>query len=331
MRSISVIVCSYNRCRSLAKALESIAAQELPPGVEWEVVVVDNNSKDATRQVVEEFCARFPNRFRYIFELQQGQSYARNTGIREARGEILVFTDDDLTMEPDWVRKLTANLRSGEWAGAGGRIVPANAFTRPHWLSLEGRYNMGGVLALFDLGGEARQLDRPPVGASMAFRTEVFQKYGVFRTDLGRKPGSLLCGEDTELGQRLMSAGERLRYEPSAVVYHDVPEERLQKKYFLQFWFDHGRTPIWAGGKRSSLCGIPWRYFRALDMAGRVLPRTLHWLLTVNPERRFHRKAFVWMTVGRIVEICQSPDQATKRNVGITTAKPNCDASDAAP
>ena len=85
---ITVILCTYNRCKRLAKALESVAASALPASVDWEVLVVDNNSKDETRQVIEEFCERYPARFRYVFEPRQGKSNALNTGIREARGEI---------------------------------------------------------------------------------------------------------------------------------------------------------------------------------------------------------------------------------------------------
>ena len=97
----TIIVCTYNRCKSLAKTLESIATLRVPGPVEWEVLVVDNNSTDQTRAVVEGFSCRYPSRFRYLFEPQQGKSCALNAGIQAARGEILAFTDDDVTVEPD--------------------------------------------------------------------------------------------------------------------------------------------------------------------------------------------------------------------------------------
>ena len=86
--NITVILCTYNRCRTLEKALTSVAASALPLSIEWEVLVVDNNSRDQTRDVVEDFCTRYPGRFRYLFEPHQGKSYALNTGIREARGDV---------------------------------------------------------------------------------------------------------------------------------------------------------------------------------------------------------------------------------------------------
>ena len=83
---ITLILCTYNRCQTLAKALGSVAASTLPDSLKWEVVVVDNNSTDQTREVIEDFCRRHPGRFRYVFEPQQGLSHARNAGIREAQG-----------------------------------------------------------------------------------------------------------------------------------------------------------------------------------------------------------------------------------------------------
>ena len=201
---ISIILCTYNRCRSLAKALDSIAASTFPTAVEWEVLVVDNNSRDQTSDVLEEFCRRYPGRFRYLFESQQGKSHALNAGIREARGDVLAFMDDDVTVEPTWLHNLTAALDSSEWAGSAGRILPEQTFSPPRWLSLEGRYALAH-LAVFDLGPAAGELTEPPFGNNMAFRKEMFEKYGGFRTDLGPRPGSEIRNEDTEFGRRLLS------------------------------------------------------------------------------------------------------------------------------
>ncbi len=125
---------------------------------------------------------------------------------------------------------------------------------------------MGGILALFDLGSEPIELDRPPFGTNMAFRKKMFERHGGFRLDLGPRPGSELRNEDTEFGRRLLTAGERLRYEPSATVYHRVPEERLTKGYFLKFCFDHGRASIREAGRRPDIWGIPRRYLTLLKI-----------------------------------------------------------------
>jgi len=301
---VSVILCTYNRSQSLAGTLASIAAQTLPASVEWEVLVVDNNSTDRTREVVEDFCRRYPDRFRYLFEPRQGLSYARNAGVREARGDILAFTDDDVTVEPTWLQNLTSALHNGGWAGAGGRILPVETFAAPSWLAPDGPYGMGGILcAHFDLGDTPHALDRAPYGVNMAFHKKVFEKYGGFRTDLGRTPGNLMGNEDTEFGRRLMKAGERLRYEPSAVVRHPVPDSRAQKDYFLSWWFDYGRALVREWGRGPSVLGIPRPYLNILKLLTiTMVQRTWRWMLALNRQRRFYYKCWVWVTAGQIQE-----------------------------
>jgi len=299
MVAISVVLCTYNRCESLATALQSAAALETPPASLLEVLVVDNNSRDRTREVVEDFVRMHPGRFRYIFEQRQGLANARNAGIRQARGEIIVFMDDDVSVDPEWVKVLTARLRTGEWAGAGGRIVPERKFSPPSWLSIK---NLGGVLALFDLGDQPGELRQSPYGANMAYRREVFEKHGGFRADLGRIGKNLLSGEDTEFGGRLLAAGERLWYEPSAVVFHSMQEDRLKKKYFLDWWFAYGRTLVRQDGKRPAIMGIPRGYFSMARLAVRLATNTVHWAFAVRPDNRFFRKVIVWMTAGQIAE-----------------------------
>jgi glycosyltransferase involved in cell wall biosynthesis len=301
---ITVVLCTYNRCHSLPKALDSVAASQLPDTVEWEVVVVDNNSTDQTREVVESFCRRYTGRFHYLYERQQGLSFARNAGVRGARGEIIAFTDDDLTVDPKWLFNLTGALDNGEWAGAGGRILPAEVFSLPRWLALDGPYGLAGPLyAGFDMGDRAHELKRPPHGACMAFRKSMFAKYGDFRTDLGASPGSALGNEDTEFGHRLMVGGERLRYEPLAVVYHEISKKRVSKGFFLNWWFDFGRAQVREAGKRPAIWGIPRHYITIPNVILTHLPkRTLQWLVALSPQKRFYRKCMVWIVAGWLAE-----------------------------
>ena len=303
---ITVILCTYNRCRSLVRALESAAALKLPEADEWEILVVDNNSTDKTREVVANFCRQYPGRFRYLFEPRQGKSHALNAGIREAHADVLAFMDDDVTVDPEWLRNLTASLHGGYWAGAGGRILPQQTFRPPPWLLLSERYALS-PLALFDPGSDTVELFEAPFGTNMAFRRGMFDKHGGFRTDLGPRPGSEIRSEDSEFAHRLLMAGEHLRYEHSAVVYHAVPESRLQKRYFLNWWFDKARADIRAYGdlarNKLHLKGVPLVLFR------RLTAWTVRWLFASNPARRFSCKVKVWLVAGQIQE---SYRQATK-------------------
>jgi len=299
---VTVILCTYNRCQELVNALNSAAASRLPESVKWEVLVVDNNSSDQTHEVVEGFRRQYPGRFRYIFEPQQGKSHALNAGIRETQSEILVFTDDDAIVEPDWLWNLASALQGGEWAGAGGRIIPVWPRPLPSWLSTDDPHTMGPFVA-FDPGTGAGPLTRPPYGANMAFRREAFEKYGGFLTELGPRPGSEIKGEDIEFGQRLLSAGERLRYEPCAVVRHPVPECRMQKMYVLRWWFWYGRAEVARSGPPSDakwlLGGVP------LYLLRRLMRWTLQWMISIRAPRRFSCKRNVWSIAGTVVACYQ--------------------------
>jgi glycosyltransferase involved in cell wall biosynthesis len=297
--NITVIVCTYNRCRMLPRALESLARSRVTSSVEWEVLVVDNNSRDDTPKVAAEFMLRYPGRFRYRFEEQPGKSHALNAGIQDATGEIVAFADDDVVVDERWLEQLTKPLLEGSWIGSGGRILPDWQHEPPRWLVLEGRYALA-PLAAFDLGTEAGELHEPPFGTSMAFRKDAFTKYGGFRTDLGPHPDSQIRSEDTEFGRRLIDAGERLWYEPSAIVFHPVAADRLRRSYFLDWWFDKGRAEIREFGVRPDVrrtaSGVPLYLIRTL------IKQLVRWVVTVEPKTRFARKTAVWQKAGQIAE-----------------------------
>jgi len=316
--TISVLVCTYNRAQKLTETLNSVIAQSLPDSYTWETVVVDNNSSDQTRQVVEELQHLFPDRIRYVFEPKQGISNARNAAIRESRGEILSFIDDDETADSNWLRNLTEHLHNGEWAGAGGRVLPSSDFVPPAWLQTN-EFFARGPLASFDLGETAGQLNEPPFGANMAFRREVFEKLGFFRTDLGRSGNNLISNEDTEFGRRVMAAGLRLRYEPSALTYHPVEACRLKRSYFLHWWFNKGRSDARELGYQANmgLFGVSFRL-----VAG-IVRRIGQWMVSIEPAVRFAYKIEVWNCVGQAVEsFCQRAIVKQRRRNSNPSAKP---------
>jgi glycosyltransferase involved in cell wall biosynthesis len=306
---ISVLICTYNRAHSLMKTLESVTAQSLPQGVDLEILVVDNNSNDGTRQVAENFRRQFQGRFRYVLEECQGISYARNTGIRESKGEILAFIDDDEIAAPVWLQNITSNLYSGDWAGAGGPVVSQWNWQPPAWWSDHSPFTLG-PLAAWASDPQVRLLAQPPVGANMAYRREAFDRFGVFRTDLGRVGKVLLHGEDTEFGRRLMAAGLRLCYEPSAITFHPVDKSRVSRKYFLDWWFNKGKSDI--------------REFADLFQMKRLFPILLRlfrdaaveaarWVITFDPARRFICVLKIWAYAGQAFEYYRQSSDAKKK------------------
>jgi glucosyl-dolichyl phosphate glucuronosyltransferase len=296
----TVIVCTFNRCQTLTGTLERLAKSVVPASTEWEVLVVDNNSSDATSDVVKGFCGRYPDRFRYIFEGRPGKSHALNSAIQQARGDVLAFLDDDVSMEPTWLGNIIADFCDGDWAGVGGRILPQWPCPPPSWFPENG-WSGRAPLGIFDLGLGARPLTDAPFGANMAFRRRVFEEHGLFRTDLGPGPNNKVRNnEDTEFGRRLLAAGERIRYAPAAVVYHPVDRDRLQKRYLLTWWFNKGRADIQENGIAADakwfICGIP------LSLLRKLATGILRWMLTLDRSRRFTRQASVRYFAGRVLE-----------------------------
>lgn len=297
---VSVVLCTYNRCKLLPLALESVAASVMPPGIHWEVVVVDNNSKDQTRAVIEEFCRRFPSCFRYLFEARPGKSYALNAGIDAANGTALAFMDDDVTVDPEWLANITAPiLKQKDIAGTGGRVVPSWMTSRPRWLKDDG-WAIAGPLVAFDRGDVGCTLEESPVGTNMAFPKRVFERYGGFRVDLGPSPHNEIRNEDSEFARRIFRGGERMNYVPNAIVYHPVTEDRLTKKYFQAWWFDKGRSEIRESGIPTDsgvrICSVPIPMFR------RLTRWLVQWMATPNAPARFECKLRAWYTAGVIRE-----------------------------
>jgi len=294
---IAVILCTYNRCESLARALESLAASRMPDTDHWRVLVVDNNSSDNTRAVIAGFRARFPGRFEYVFEAQQGKSYALNRGVEMADAEALAFTDDDVQVDRDWLCRITAPLSSEHWSGVAGRILPEQGFTPQIWMDVRGRYGLA-PLAMFDPAIPAGKIDEPPFGANMAYRKGMFSKHGEFRLDLGPQPGGEIKNEDVEFGSRILAAGERICYEPDAIVYHEVPRHRMKPSHFLGWWYCKGRSDNRVEDNSNRLCilGVP------IFLLRRLAVWTLRWMFSINPAQRFSCKAKVWYIAGNLSE-----------------------------
>jgi len=298
---VAVIVCTYNRCDSLGKTLESLAASTVPGSVEWEVLIIDNNSSDRTRRVVEDFSRRFPRRFRYAFESRQGKPFALNRGVRETQADVLAFTDDDVIADPAWLWNLTRNLFAGEWQGAGGKILPLNTAPIPDWIPQD---TYGVLWGSFDLGDECCDLSLAPYGANMAYRREVFE-HGLFRTDIG--PGvqgarSTNC-EDQNIGEGVLRRGGKLRYEPEAVIRHPFDTRRTSRKYILNVYFQMGRYRALETEGKPAIHGIPRRYFTILKLLGFECPKRLYNWLSTEPAKRFIWRCLLSSSLGQAYEL----------------------------
>jgi glycosyltransferase involved in cell wall biosynthesis len=225
--------------------LESLGALRCPPGVEYDILVVDNNSTDRTAAVLEEFAARFGSRLRSVFEPRQGLSHARNRAIAEARGEVLCFIDDDAIADRDWLAGHVRAYREDEQIVAvGGRILlhwPAG-WSRPVWLAPP----LDSYLSAFDLGPRRQWIRYPhcPFGCNMSVRREVARAVGGFSVHLGRKGRNLISGEEQHFFYKLSNGGGRMLYEPQTLVYHLVPVTRLSKQFMLRRAYAQGLSNV---------------------------------------------------------------------------------------
>ena len=229
----TVIVCTYNRAESLRDTLRTLRAQKTSPSRSWEVVVVDNNSNDHTYRVVEEVQREWPL-LRYEFEQAQGLSHARNHGIAVAQGDVLLFTDDDVLPEPDWLETTLAGMDKYQADACGGYIAPIWESPPPSWLT-ERFY---GFLAVrTDRADDYLIADtsHTPFGANMAFRKAVFERVGLFDTSRGRKGKVLASGEDGEMFERILAAGLKVMFIGGSRVHHKVEGFRLSKRYFRRW------------------------------------------------------------------------------------------------
>jgi glycosyltransferase involved in cell wall biosynthesis len=240
----SVVIATYNRAADLRGTLDSLAG--LRPDGDWEVIVVDNNSTDTTRQDVESAARSFPAPLHYVFEREQGRSPALNAGIRLAAGEIIATTDDDVRVDPDWLNRAADGLAWLQCDYVGGRVLPIWGAQPPAWLP-----NRGGkqwaVIALLDYGPQPIEFGaRVPLGVNMAFRRDAFTRAGLLDPGTGRRAGTLLGQEVREWCIRARAAGLRGCYVPELVVRHIIPASRLNKRYFRR-WF------YWRGISRAML------------------------------------------------------------------------------
>lgn len=293
----SVIVCTYNRADSLRDTLAALRALQTPPGCGWEVIVVDNNSRDHTRAVVEQVRQIWP-RLRYTFEGQQGLSYARNHGLNCARGSTLLFTDDDVLPEPDWLCRTLEGLERHRADACGGYIAPIWERPPPPWLT-ERFY---GFLAVRTDRSDDHPIgfgDATPFGANMAFRRTVFDRVGPFDIRRGRKGAVLASGEDGEMFDRILGAGLQVVFLGGARVHHKVEAFRVTKRYFRRWRLQTSRNLAQSNGLEGErqLFNIPLYVFPQFV---RAVGRMAWGWLTAPRDEAFQREMIVCHFIGLI-------------------------------
>jgi glycosyltransferase involved in cell wall biosynthesis len=271
-RLVSLCVCSRNRVRQLRAMLASAAALHLPEGVRAELIVVDNGSEDGTSAMVR--AQRLPDiEVRVVHEPVRGAARARNRALAAARGDIILFADDDVRLPRDWIDGLCRPIATGNADAVAGTVTLAEHLQRP-WMEPFHRAALAAT--------ELRDKDRPGdmFGASMAFSRDVLRRVPAFDEELG--PGALGTAEDTLFSWQLLQAGFRIVVADVAVEHHP-DADRLSRAAFAASARSLGRSfsyiryhwrhdPVSAWTHRRSRRS-PWWSLRLYSMKLRTLRR----------------------------------------------------------
>lgn len=285
---ISIIVGTYNRAAKLSQCIDSLLAMSVPDSVGWELICVDNNSTDNTKQVIEKFATRSAIPIHYVFKKSQGISHARNAGLKLARGDIIAVTDDDCIADPNWLKIVWEEFRSDPALSMlGGRIE---------------LYNKGDLPVSIRTIRERVAVTPERVfgivnGCNLAFHKRTISKIGLYDTALG--PGtSIPAAEDWDFIWRVLKAGFKIGYSPDALVYHDhgrrteLELEKITKAYVVgrsAFYLKHSLH-----GDRQIMRMAYWEY--------RPLIRGAIWNAIIRKAGDNREARFLWYHIIGAVE-----------------------------
>lgn len=291
---VTVAICTFNRAESLRSTLTSLAEMRVPPGLRWEVVVVNNNSGDHTDAVIDAFANRLP--IRREFEEKPGASNARNRAVQAAKGDYFVWTDDDVVVDQGWLAAYVAAFaRHPDGAVFGGIIRPKYEQPVVNWVA-ESEALLGAPYCIRDLGNEPVRLSvagyRLPLGANFAVRGAE-QRAFLFDPNLGPGPGTQRRGEEHDVIERILQSGAVGYWVPEAHVQHCIGHERQSISYLMRYFAGAGEADGFLGRHNGPrLLGAPRWLWRGLIQG--FLQYHLHRRVSAAPVWVAHLKTYAY-------------------------------------
>jgi glycosyltransferase involved in cell wall biosynthesis len=260
---ITVAICTRNRASFLEKAVRSVLPQM---NETVELLIVDNASTDDTAEVAARLVAVHP-RLTVCCEKEIGVSAARNTALKKAQGQYVLFLDDDATVEPGWLaayRDFLSVPPSGKIAVVGGPVYPDYEILPPKWINIQ---------VIDRPSGLPKRISHKdgPWGGNSAYHRDLALAAGMFDTRLGRKGEKMMSREESDLNLRLENAGHELWWLPAAAIRHFVPSSRLTFLATMRAFFDEGQSAA-IQRLKSRRRGLERGFYRA----GRIVGAPFH-------------------------------------------------------
>lgn len=289
----SFVTCTYNRAAYLPKTLKALCEQTFL-GKNYEIVIIDNNSSDNTAEVCRNFVDSYPHKqIRYHRETNQGLSYALNRGIEEAKGQYIIYVDDDETVSKKHLELLEEYLNQFPEAElCASPVIPVYEEKEPKWMSIFTQRLIGGY---FYSGKDVKILNKssyPGTGHTIIKR-ELYAKFGTYNTELGRKGTSLMGAEDKDMAFRLTKNNIKCYYLPDVPIYHHIPAYKLTDEFFTKLTRSIGKS------ERVRTLNISKKAYRK-----RIFDEAIKWaasfvlmsffLLTLRPAKGFKLLEFRW-------------------------------------
>lgn len=232
MIKYSIILCSYNRVKLLDESINSILIV-LNDRIDYELLIIDNNSTDSTSKLKKKYA--FNKKVNYFLELNQGLSHARNRGLTEAKGQILVYLDDDIELVEDYF-KVCDNIFSDESIFiSGGKVIPYK-IDIPEWLPEKYYF----LVSVYDLGNSEMYV-KYIMGGNFAIRKNTALEIGLYDVSLGRNGKILAGGEEIDYQNRASSMGYKIFYHPKQNILHKI-NEKLNLEYVLNYSKELGKS-----------------------------------------------------------------------------------------
>jgi len=234
---LSVIIPTRNRSQTLSCTLDSIKMQTIDPKL-FEVIVIDNRSTDSTRDMVDSFSGKIPN-LRYFYEKEPGLHVGRHKGLKEAKGNILVYADDDIEAFPTWLEGIVGVFEDKDVVLVGGKNLPKFETEPPDWIMkmwLQSRPEgkILGLLSILDLGDSIKVINPFYVfGCNYSIRKSIVLEAGGFHPDaLPRELVRFRGDGESYVSRYIMENGYKALYYPKTSIFHYVSRERMTLKYF---------------------------------------------------------------------------------------------------